>query len=125
MIQPKMLYTNLKHIENSEEYYRIIQLHANLVIVCGRMDPNSISIYRIMEALSSKFTGISFFDLELDNPEWQKEDVLLSCNTSNAVPQIMYFKNGVPEFISDGIQSKIQIEYNLVNLYNQVLTHNN
>jgi thioredoxin 1 len=64
-----MLYTNLKHIETAAECARIIKENENVMIICGRMGPFSIPVYRIAEELESEFSHVKFFDMEYDNPE--------------------------------------------------------
>lgn len=64
-----MLYTNLKHIESAAEYAGIVNENENVMIICGRMGPFSIPVYRIAEELERNYAHVKFYDMEYDNPE--------------------------------------------------------
>jgi len=64
-----MLYTNLKHIESAAEQVEIINENSQVVIICGRMGPMCIPVYRIAEELETEYKHVKFYDMEFDNPE--------------------------------------------------------
>ena len=66
-----MLYTDLKHIERNTDFERVLKENENVAIICGRMDHNSISAYRIASELCKKHRNIGFYDLECYNPEFE------------------------------------------------------
>jgi len=42
-----MLYTNLKHIETAANHAKRINENENVIVICGRMGPMCIPVYRI------------------------------------------------------------------------------
>jgi len=104
-----MLYTNLKHIETAAEYARLISKNENVMIVCGRMDPECVPVYRIAEELEKTYKHIKFYDMEFDNPESAiLKNVVEYYNLQN-IPLVGYFRNGNLIEISMGMQTKEQI----------------
>jgi len=104
-----MLYTNLKHIESAAEYSRVISESEKLVVICGRMDPLCIPLFRIAEELSSEITQIKFYDIEYDNPELYVVRNLQEARGFTEAPIAIYFKSGQVVKLTTGIQSKNQI----------------
>lgn len=104
-----MLYTNLKHIESAEEYTRVINENENVMIICGRMGPFSIPVYRIAEELESEFTHVKFFDMEFDNPESAVIRNLPEVQDFSGFPLTVYYKNGEVVNATAGIQTKAQV----------------
>ncbi len=104
-----MLYTNLKHIESAEEYARIINENENVMIICGRMGPFSIPVYRIAEELESEFTQVKFFDMEFDNPESAVIRNLPDVQGFSGFPLTIYYKNCEVVHATVGIQTKAQV----------------
>jgi thioredoxin 1 len=65
-----MLYTNLKHIENAEQFRTLSGKHA----CCSDLRTHGKDVdpgLRIAEELEQSYRHIKFFDMELDNPESQ------------------------------------------------------
>ena len=104
-----MLYTNLNHIESAEEYARIINENENTVIICGRMGPLCITVYRIAGELEKIYTHIKFYDMEYDNPESYFFHALPEVQDSQEHPFTVYYKNGIAVKATAGIQTKAQI----------------
>jgi hypothetical protein len=40
---------------------------------------------------------VAFYDMEYDNPEWEHNTILLTCESVQKVPWIMAYKNGKVE----------------------------
>ena len=104
-----MLYTNLKHIESAAEYTSIISESEKLVVICGRMDPMCIPLFRIAEELAAKFTQIKFYDMEFDNPESYVVRNLPEVCGFTEIPIAIYYKSGQIVKATTGIQSKMQL----------------
>ncbi|HSO86705.1 MAG TPA: hypothetical protein VLQ91_09160 [Draconibacterium sp.] len=104
-----MLYTNLKHIESAEEYAKIINQIENVMIICGRMGPFSIPVYRIAEELESDYSHVKFYDMEYDNPESAVIRNLPEVQDFPGFPLTIYYKNGEVVNATAGIQTKDQI----------------
>jgi thioredoxin 1 len=104
-----MLYTNLKHIESATEYARIISQSEKLVVICGRMDPMCIPLFRIAEELAVKITQIKFYDMESDNPESYVVHNLPEIFGFKEIPLAIYYKSGQVVKATSGIQSKEQV----------------
>lgn len=64
-----MLYTNLRHIESEGAFRQAMANERASLVVCGRMDEESIRFYRMAEHLDRNFREIDFYDLEIDNPD--------------------------------------------------------
>jgi len=105
-----MLYTNLKHIESAIEYAQIISENENVVIICGRMGPLCIPVYRIAEELEEKYSHVKFYDMEYDNPESYFFHALPEVSDLDEIPFTVYYKNGVALKATAGIQNKKQVE---------------
>jgi len=104
-----MLYTNLKHIENAEEYTRIIHENENVLIICGRMTPQCIPAYRMAEELEKEYRLVKFYDMEFDNPELAVILTLPEVTNHSEIPIVLYYKNGALLKASSGVQTKAQI----------------
>jgi thioredoxin 1 len=104
-----MLYTNLKHIEIAAELAQIINEHENVVVICGRMGPMCVPVYRIAEELEKEYPQVKFFDMEFDNPESQIIRTLPEVRGFMGIPLTIYHKNGQVVKATTGIQSKEQI----------------
>ncbi|MDO9614536.1 MAG: thioredoxin family protein [Bacteroidota bacterium] len=104
-----MLYTNLKHIESADKLAQIISEHENVVVICGRMGPMCVPVYRIAEELEGEYSQIKFFDMEFDNPESQVIRALPEVRGFMGIPFTIYYKNGQVVKATTGIQSKEQI----------------
>ena len=104
-----MLYTNLKHIENAAEYAQIISENENVTVICGRMGPMCVPVYRIAEELEKEYAHVKFFDMEFDNPESQVIRTLPEVRGFMGIPFTIYYKNGQVVKATASIQSKTQI----------------
>lgn len=116
-----MLYTNLKHIESAEKYARIINENENTVVICGRMGPACIPVYRIAEELETEFNHVKFFDMEFDDPESHVIRSLPEVQGFMGIPFILYYKNGNVIKATSGIQPKAQIIGILDSEYSEVI----
>ncbi|MDO9040066.1 MAG: thioredoxin family protein [Bacteroidota bacterium] len=104
-----MLYTNLKHIESAAEHAKIISENENVIVICGRMGPMCVPVYRIAEELESEYSHGKFFDMEFDNPESQVIRALPEVRGFMGIPFTIYYKNGQVVKATASIQSKTQI----------------
>ena len=104
-----MLYTNLKHIETAADCARIIKENENVMIVCGRMGPYSIPVYRIAEELEPAYKQVKFFDMEYDNPESEVIRNLPEVAEHSGFPVTVYFKQGELVKATVGVQTKSQV----------------
>jgi thioredoxin 1 len=105
-----MLYTNLKHIESATEYAQIISENENVMIICGRMGPLCIPVYRIAEELEEKYSQVKIYDVEYDHPEFYFFHDLPEVQGFPEYPFTVYYKNGEIVKATAGIQSKVQVE---------------
>lgn len=87
-----MLYTNLKHIENTADWQTVLSRHRKVVVVCGRMDPESVRLYRLVESLEKFYRSVHFFDIEADHPELQ--EVCRSLSSGKMLPFIFILRDG-------------------------------
>lgn len=104
-----MLYTNLKHLESETELWQTVGGHENVMVVCGRMDPRSIPVYRIAEELENVYFHVKFFDMEFDNPESQVVRNIPEVTGLTGIPILLYYRNGQLVKATAGIQTKDQI----------------
>ncbi|MDP2891024.1 MAG: thioredoxin family protein [Bacteroidota bacterium] len=116
-----MLYTNLKHIEIAAELAQMISEHKNVVVICGRMGPMCIPVYRIAEELEKEYAHVKFFDMEFDNPESQVIRILPEVRGFMGIPFTIYYKNGQVVKATTGIQTKAQIIGILDNEYSEAI----
>jgi thioredoxin 1 len=104
-----MLYTNLIHLETAADLAGIIRKNANVLVVCGRMDPQSVPVYRIAEELEKVYGTVKFCDMEFDNPE---SLVILNLNQVVGLKEIPYvacYMSGELVETSSGIQTMDQV----------------
>ena len=104
-----MLYTNLNHIESAEEYAKIINENENVVIICGRMGPLCIPVYRVAIDLEEEYSHVKFYDMEYDHPESYFFHSLPEVSDFEEIPFTMYYRNGEVVKATAGLQSKTQI----------------
>lgn len=104
-----MLYTGLNHIETADELAKVLNDDENVTIVCGRMGPMCISVYRIAEEIEDQYGHVKFFDMEFDNPESNVIRSLPEVNSFMSIPFTLYFKNGKVVQATSGIQTKAQV----------------
>lgn len=108
-----MLYTNLNHIENAEEFTRVIGENENVVVICGRMGPLCIPVYRLVEEMEGQYSHVKFYDMEYDNPESFFFQALPEVQDLDEIPFIVFYKNGKAVKTAAGLQSRSQIAKNL------------
>ena len=115
-----MLYTCLKHIQNVAQYIKAVNENEHVIVIYGRMDPESITVYRIAQELETEFEYVRFFDMEFGHPELEKHIDLLSYTNEAKVPFVIYYNNGVLIKSICGVQAKAQIKamlkFQLINL---------
>lgn len=104
-----MLYTNLKHIESAAEHGQVISENENVLVVCGRMGPMCIPVYRITEMLEPDYSHVQFYDMEFDNPESHVIRTIPEVSNFMSIPFTVYYKNGQVVRATSGIQTKEQI----------------
>jgi len=104
-----MLYTNLKHIESAAAHAEIINENDDVTVICGRMGPMCVPVYRIAEELEVKYKHVKFFDMEFDNPESHIIRTLPEADGFIGIPFTIYYKKGKVVKATSGIQSKAQV----------------
>ncbi len=104
-----MLYTNLKHIESAALYAHVINENEHVMVICGRMGPMCIPVYRIAEDLETEYAHVKFFDMEFDNPESVVIRSLPEVQGFTGIPFTIYCKNGKVVNATSGIQTKAQV----------------
>lgn len=104
-----MLYTNLLHIETAAEHARSVSDNENVMVICGRMGPMCIPVYRIAEELKVKYKHVKFFDLEFDNTESHIIRNIPEVQEFKGLPFTVYYKKGKVVKATSGIQSEVQI----------------
>jgi len=57
-----MLYTNLKHIESLAQHFDVVTGGQNSMVIVGRMEPQSIPVYRISEVPVPDYPNVKFYD---------------------------------------------------------------
>lgn len=116
-----MLYTNLKHIEKVIDQNRVLEQNENVVIICGRMEKDSITVYRIAEELEKQFPQVKFFDMEFDNPESTALKNTIEYYNITHIPIIGFFKSGNLVNVLFGthtyqeIADELKKEYSIIN----------
>ena len=79
------------------------------MVILGRMEPQSITVYRIAEELESDYPDVKFYDMEPDNPELNGIRNLPEFGNFVETPYTVYYKNGMFVKATSGIQTKDQI----------------
>jgi thioredoxin 1 len=104
------LQTRLVHIHSEEEFSRVLEENANVMICCGRMGPMCLPIYAAMEMLREQYKHVLFCDIPFDHPEAHIIRDLSECRGFMGLPFTVYFKNGTPVKATTSIQSQDQVE---------------
>jgi thioredoxin 1 len=112
-----MLDTSLKHVESNEEIEELLKNNENVMICCGRMGPMCIPVYKVMEALESKYPNVQMRDMEFDIPGASYIKGLPECAGFMGLPFTVYFKNGRVAKATTSIQNANQIKENLDNVF--------
>jgi thioredoxin 1 len=105
-----MLYTNLKHIETAANHAKVIGENENVMVICGRMGPMCIPVYRIAEELENEYKHVIFFDMEFDNPESDVIRNLPEVKGFMGIPFTIYYKDGKVAMVTSGIQTREQVK---------------
>lgn len=105
-----MLYTNLNHIERESEFKAILAENENVVLICGRMGPVCIPVYRAAEELEAAYLHVKFFDLEYDNPESFFFHTRPEVQDLAEHPFTIFYKNGRAVNAISGVQPKSLIK---------------
>lgn len=105
-----MLYTNLKHIETTEQYNKALSDNENVMIVCGRMGPMCIPVYGIAEDLEENYKHVAFFDMEFDNPVSGVIRSLPEVQGFMGIPFTIYYRNGKVVKATSSIQTHDQVK---------------
>jgi thioredoxin 1 len=107
-----MLYTNLKHIESINDYENAINNNENVMIICGRMGPMCIPVYKIAEELEQEkeYDHVKFFDFEFDTSEADVIRNLKEVSGFMGIPFTIYYKNGKVVKATSSIQTKEQVK---------------
>ena len=105
-----MLYTNLKHIESAAALAEIINNSDDVMVICGRMGPMCVPVYRIAEELENEYRHVKFFDMEFDNPESHVIRTLSEVDGFTGIPFTIYYKNGKVVKATSSIQTKDQVK---------------
>jgi len=103
------LYTNLIHLETAADLAGIIRENTNVLVVCGRMDPQSVPVYRIVEELEKGYRTVKFCDMEFDNPESLAIQNLNQAFGLKEIPYVAYYMDGELVQTSSGIQTIDQV----------------
>jgi thioredoxin 1 len=104
-----MLYTNLKHLESAADHQKAIAENENVMVICGRMGPMCIPVYRIAEELESEYKYVKIYDMEFDNPESHVIRSIPEVRGFMSIPFTIYYKNGKVVKATSGIQTRDQI----------------
>lgn len=106
-----MLHTNLKHIENKNDFKNVIENNENVMICCGRMGPMCLPVYDVMEQLETgeNYKNITFRDMAFDSPEANVIRDLPETKGFMGLPFTLYFKKGEVVRATSSIQSKEEI----------------
>jgi thioredoxin 1 len=112
-----MLYTNLTHLETAADLGNMIAGNESLLVVCGKMDPQCVPVYRVAEELESSYPEVRFCDMEFDNPESQILRNLPEVENFDSIPFTVYYQNGSVVKATSGIQTNAQISGNINELF--------
>jgi thioredoxin 1 len=105
-----MLYTNLKHLESITDYNKAISENENAMIICGRMGPMCIPVYRIAEELEEEYRNVKFYDIEFDNPASDVIRMLPEVRGFTGIPFTIYYKNGKVVKATTSVQTSGQVK---------------
>ena len=105
-----MLQTNLKHIENENQFKQILNENENVMICCGRMGPMCLPVYDIMEDLEDEYPNVKFYDMDFDIPDAHVIRNAPECAGFMGLPFTMYYKNGKVVKATTSIQDMDQVK---------------
>lgn len=104
-----ILPTNLKHISSSVEFDKVLSESENVMVVCGRMGPMCIPVYKAMKEIEADYDHVDFRDMAFDNADAHVIKNLPECRGFMGLPFTVYFKNGKVAAATTSIQNKEQI----------------
>ena len=116
-----MLYTNLEHIETAGDFIKIISENENVVVICGRMGPLCVPVYRLVEELDDEFGQVKFYDMEYDNPEFYFFHTLPEVQFLDEIPFTIFYRNGEAVKSVAGLQSRAQLKEILTKAYSTTM----
>lgn len=106
-----MLQTNLKHIENLQQYNELIQSGAKVAVVCGRMGPMCVPVYAVMDSLKETYADVTFCDMEFDAPvAMETIRSLPETRSFMGLPFTVYYRDGKVVAATTSIQNKKQVK---------------
>jgi thioredoxin 1 len=105
-----MLYTNLKHLESIADHNKAISENENVMVICGRMGPMCIPVYRIAEELEAEYNHVKFYDMEFDNPISDVIRMIPEVRGFMGIPFTIYYRNGKVVKATSSIQTKDQVK---------------
>lgn len=105
-----MLNTNLKHIESVSEYNELLSKNENVMLICGRMGPMCIPVYRIAEDIENEYKHVKFCDFEFDIPSSDVIRKLPEVKGFMGIPFTIYYKNGKVVKATSSIQTLQQVK---------------
>jgi thioredoxin 1 len=118
---PNMLYTNLFHLETANELGRMIDENESVMVIYGKMDPVSVSAYRLAETLEKEFPAVKFCDMESDNPESATALKELEPALMPHIPLMVYYQDGKAAGMTSGYQTKEVVTFNIKELFLKTL----
>jgi thioredoxin 1 len=80
------------------------------MVICGRMGPMCVPVYRIAEELENEYKHVKFFDMEFDNPESKVIRNLPEVRGFMGIPFTIYYRNGKVVKATSSIQTKDQVK---------------
>jgi len=105
-----MLTTNLKHINNKQEFEELISKNEKVMVCCGRMGPMCVPVYYAMENLKSSYPDVLFADMAFDIEDAAVIRNLPECSLFRGLPFTVYFANGKVVKATSSVQNKEQIK---------------
>jgi len=103
-----MLYTDLQHIENANEFALYKKQYNSIVVLCGRMNSQTVNVYRELLELKELFSQIVFCDLDYDNPEFN--EICISLKNIENTPLLLFIKNNKIVTSTTGVIEKEKIQ---------------
>ena len=117
-----MLYTNLNHIESTNQLNDVIGKNKNVVMCYGRMNHDCIAVFNALEQLGNEHSDVQIYDIEYDNPEF--EDFKQSTHTlaMTELPYLILFQNGEVREVYTGKKDENQLRNIIHSVYKPLIT---
>ena len=106
-----MLNTNLKHLMTKSDLQQLIDTQEKVAVVCGRMGPMCVPVYKIFEMFEEKYPDVAFRDMEFDTPEAAAIRGLPECRSFQGLPFTVYYRNGKVVKATSSIQTTDQVKW--------------